>query len=51
LISPLAEGVWPFNYGEVHYTGLGAYEGLTMHLYISGTNYDFALAGWINDTA
>ena len=50
-VSPLAEGVWPFNYGEVHYTGEGAYDGLTLHFYISGTNYDFALAGWISDSS
>lgn len=48
-VSPLAEGTWPFNYGEVHYTGEGSYEGLTMRLYISGTNYNFALAGWIEE--
>ena len=46
-VSPLAEGIWPFNYGEVHYVGEGAYDGLRMYLYISGTNLDFALAGWI----
>jgi hypothetical protein len=49
-VSSLAEGVWPFNYGEMHYSGEGAYEGLTLHLYISGTNYDFALAGWISES-
>jgi len=48
-VSPLAKGVWPFNYGEVEYVGEGNYEGLSMRLYISGTNFDFALAGWIEE--
>ena len=46
-VLPMAEGLWPFNYGEVHYIGERGYEGLEMHLYITGTNYDFALVGWI----
>jgi hypothetical protein len=46
-VSPLAEGIRPFNYGEVRYEGEGAYEGLTMRLYIAGTNNEAAYAGWI----
>ena len=35
--SPTASGTFA--------TGEGNYEGLSMHRYITGTNYDFALAG------
>ena len=44
---PFAEGISPFNYGEVNYVGEGAYEGLQLHIYISGPNEQAGLAGWI----
>lgn len=47
---PLAKGIIPFNYGEAHYVGEGAYEGLEYHLYMSGSNEDAGLTGWITST-
>jgi len=44
---PFAEGVSPFNYGEVTYLGEGGYDGLRLHIYISGPNEQAGLAGWI----
>jgi hypothetical protein len=44
---PFAEGISPFNYGEINYVGEGAYEGLRLHIYISGPNEQVGLAGWI----
>ncbi len=47
---PFAEGIRPFNYGEINYVGEGAYEGLRLHIYISGPNEQAGLAGWIQPT-
>lgn len=48
--DPFAKGVVPFNYGETHYVGEGAYKGLEYHLYLSGSNVEAAVAGWITST-
>lgn len=49
-VLPFAEGVIPFNYGEGHYLGEGAYEGLEYHWYISGSDSQSGLTGWIRST-
>jgi hypothetical protein len=46
-VHPFAEGVRPFNYGEAHYIGEGAYDGLEYHYYISGSNGTAGVTGWI----
>lgn len=46
-VLPFAEGVTPFNYGEAHYVGEGAYEGLEYHYYMSGSNERAGITGWI----
>lgn len=38
------------NYGQVTYTGGGAYAGLTMHLLVFGTNEQLSYAGWIEES-
>ena len=47
-VLPWAEGLWPFNYGEAHYTGEGPYEGLEYHYFVAGSNNQAAVTGWIN---
>lgn len=49
-VLPFAEGVTPFNYGEAHYVGEGAYQGLEYHVYVSGSNSELGVAGWITST-
>ena len=39
----------PINFGEMHYIGEGAYEGLEYRYYLSGSNYGLAIAGWISE--
>ena len=46
-VSPWAEGVVPFNYGEGHYVGEGVYEGLEYHWYLNGSNALGSITGWI----
>jgi hypothetical protein len=46
-VLPFAEGVTPFNYGEGHYLGEGAYKGLEYHYYMSGSNEEAGVTGWI----
>lgn len=45
--SPLGTPGQPFNYGEMTYVGEGAYEGLAAQVYLTGTNGEWALSGWI----
>ena len=46
-VHPFAKGVIPFNYGEAHYIGEGAYDGLVYHYYFSGSNGMEGVTGWI----
>ena len=46
-VHPFAKAVIPFNYGEAHYIGEGAYDGLEYHYYISGSNGTAGVTGWI----
>ena len=46
-VLPFAEGVVPYNYGEAHYIGEGAYEGLEYHYFVSGSNAKAGVTGWI----
>ena len=46
-VSPFAEGLVPYNYGEAHYIGEGAFEGLEYHYFISGSNEQAGVTGWI----
>jgi len=39
----------PLNFGEMHYSGEGPYEGLEFHYYIMGSNTALAIAGWIDE--
>jgi hypothetical protein len=48
------EGVVDFdvgivNYGQVTYAGQGAYEGMTLHLLVAGSNEQLSYAGWIEE--
>lgn len=43
-------GPSPYNYGEGTYEGTGAYEGLTYHELIAGSNYQLTVAGWVEPT-
>ena len=36
-----------YNKGELVYVGQGAYEGLTLHLLVTGTNEQLTYVGWI----
>ena len=49
-VLPFAEGLWPYNYGEAHYVGEGAYEGLEYHYFFSGSNGKGGVAGWITSS-
>lgn len=49
-VSPFAEGVFPFNYGEQHFVGEGEYAGLSFTYYVAGSNTTGAIAGWIEET-
>lgn len=49
------EGVVDFaggivNYGQVTYSGQGAYEGMTLHLLVAGSNEQLSYAGWIEES-
>ena len=46
-VHPFADGVAPFNYGEVLYIGEGGYEGLEYQYYFSGSNGQVGVTGWI----
>ena len=46
----LSAGRSPYNYGEGTYEGTGAYEGLTYHELIAGSNYQLTVAGWVEPT-
>ncbi len=48
-VLPFAEGVIPFNYGEGLYVGEGTYEGLEYHWYVTGSNSQSGLTGWIRN--
>ncbi|HSL59036.1 MAG TPA: hypothetical protein VK866_14420 [Acidimicrobiales bacterium] len=37
----------PVNFGEMHYEGDDAFEGLTFHYYVAGTNSALGISGWI----
>ena len=49
-VLPFAEGLVPYNYGEAHFVGEGAYEGLKYHYYISGSNGEAGVTGWITSS-
>jgi hypothetical protein len=49
-VLPFAEGVVPYNYGTGRYIGEGAYEGLEYHYFISGSNSEAGLTGWITSS-
>ena len=49
-VLPFAEGVVPYNYGSGHYIGEGAYEGLEYHYFISGSNSEAGVTGWITSS-
>ena len=49
-VLPFAEGLVPYNYGEAHFVGEGAYEGLEYHYYISGSNGEAGVTGWITSS-
>ena len=49
-VLPWAKGSFPFNYGEAHWIGEGPYEGLEYHWYITGSNSEAAITGWIRRT-
>jgi hypothetical protein len=49
-VLPTAQGMAPYNYGELHYRGEGRYEGLEFHYYLSASNSGGAYAGWIAST-
>ena len=49
-VHPFADRIRPFNYGEAHYIGEGAYDGLEYHYYISGSNGTAGVTGWIQPT-
>lgn len=40
-------GHFPYNYGEGTYEGTGAYQGLTYHELIAGSNSQLTVAGWV----
>lgn len=46
-VLPFAEREVPFNYGEAHYIGEGPYEGLEYHWYLTGSNSESGVTGWI----
>ncbi len=46
-VLPVAEGVVPFDYGEGHLVGEGAYEGLEYHYFMTGSNRESGMTGWI----
>lgn len=49
-VLPFAEGLVPYNYGEAHYVSEGAYEGLEYHYFISGSNEEAGVTGWITSS-
>lgn len=49
-VLPAAEGVVPYNYGEGHYVGEGAYEGLEYHYFMTGSNSQAGMTGWITSS-
>ncbi len=49
-VLPFAEGLVPYNYGEAHYVGEGAYDGLEYHYFISGSNGEAGVTGWITSS-
>lgn len=49
-VLPQAQGVKPFKYGEMHYVGEGAYEGLEYHYYFAGSDSRVGVTGWIAST-
>ncbi len=48
--QPYAEGVEPFNYGEMRYSGAGDLAGLELSYYAAGSDYGLAYVGWIEET-
>ncbi len=49
-VLPFAEGLVPYDYGEAHHVGEGGYDGLEYHYFISGSNGDAGVTGWITSS-